>query len=89
MLVDMLDQAVRIFAHFEEVCFFFCRCTRTSTVRTFTVHKLGLGKEGFARSTVHSFIVSFINVSLIIQLFEDLLHLFLMVVIRCTDKMIV
>ena len=36
----VINQTVCIFAHFEEVCFFFCRNAWTSTVRTFTVYKL-------------------------------------------------
>ena len=57
MLIDICNQTVCIFAHFEEICLFLCRCTRTSAVRTFAVYKLGLGKEGLTRSTVHSFVV--------------------------------
>ena len=40
MCFDMLDQTVCIFAHFEEVCFFFCRNAWASAVRTFAVYKL-------------------------------------------------
>ena len=40
MCIDMLDQTICIFAHFEEVCFFLCRLTFSATVRAFAVYKL-------------------------------------------------
>ena len=40
MCINMLDQTVCVFAHFEEVSFLFGRFYFTSTVRTFTVYKL-------------------------------------------------
>ena len=40
MLVDILDQLRRIFAHFEEICLLLCRSTRASAVRALSVHKL-------------------------------------------------
>ena len=89
MGVDMLDQTVCIFAHTEEISFFFCRLHFTSAVRTFAVHQLRLGKKRLARCTVHTFIMSLVNISLIVQFFEDLLYLFFVVCIRCTDKFIV
>lgn len=82
-------QDLCVFAHFEEVCLFLCRLNFTSTVRTFPINKLRLCEERFARRTVHSFIMSFVNISLIIELFENLLNLFLMVIICCTDKFVI
>ena len=37
MAVDMVDQALRIFAHSEEICFFLCRFHFSAAVRTFPV----------------------------------------------------
>ena len=37
MAVDMVDQALRIFAHSEEICFFLCRFHFSAAVRTFSV----------------------------------------------------
>ena len=85
----MFNQAIRIFAHLEEISFLFRRLHLTSAVRTFAVHKLGLSKERLTRSAVHSFIISFVNISLIVQFLKDLLYLLLMVCIRCTDEFII
>ena len=89
MFVNIFDQARSVFTHFKEICFFFCRCTRTSAVRTFSVYQLRLREEGFARGTVHSFVMSFVDISLIIQFLEDFLYLFLMFFICRTDKFII
>ena len=85
----MLDQSVCIFAHFKEVCFLFCRLYFTSAVRTFAVYKLRFCEERFTWSTVHSFIVTFVNISLIVQFFKDLLYLFFMIFVCCTDKFVI
>ena len=36
--IDMVNQSLCIFAHFEEICFFFCWCTWTSAVWTFSIN---------------------------------------------------
>ena len=89
MCVDIVNKFICIFAHFEEICLFFCRYARTSAVRTFAVYKLRLCEEGFTRCTVHSFIMSLVDISLCIHFFEDLFHLLLMIFICCTDKFII
>ena len=89
MFVDIFDQARSVFAHLEEICFFFRRCTRTSAVRTFSVYQLRFCKEGFTRGTVHSFVVSFVDISLIVQFFENLLYLFFMICICGTDELVI
>ena len=89
MRIDMVNQSLCVFAHFEEISFFFCRCTGTSAVRTFSIYQLRFCEERLTGSTVHSFIIPFINISLLIQFFENLLHLFLMICIRSTNKLII
>ena len=89
MLIDILDQPVRILAHLEEICLFLRRLDLAPAVRTFPVHELGLCEKGLARRAVHAFIISFINISLLIELLKDLLHLLLMVCIRRTDKFVI
>src|SRR5699024_2594846 len=89
MLIDILDQTVRIFAHLEEVCLFLCRLARTTAVRTFAIHELGLCEERLARGTVHSLIISLVDVPLVIELLKDLLYLFFMIRVGGTDKLIV
>ena len=79
--VDVIDEFVSVFAHFEEICFFFCRYTWAAAVRAFAVYELGLCEEGFTRGTVQSFLVSFVDISLIVQYFENLLYLIFMICI--------
>ena len=38
MIVDVLDQAVSVFAHFEEICLFLGWLNLTAAVRAFAVH---------------------------------------------------
>ncbi len=89
MCVDMLDKTIRVFAHLEEICLFLRRLYFTPAVRTFTVYKLRLRKERLAGGTIHSLIIPFVNISLLIHLLEYLLNLLLMILIRCTDEFIV
>ena len=89
MCVYMLDQLVRIFAHLEEIGFFLSRFHFSAAIRALAVHQLGFCPERFTRCAVHAFVIAFVNISLVIQLPEDLLYLSLMIVIRRTDKFII
>ena len=89
MCVDIVDQLVSIFAHFKEVCFLLCRHTGTSAVRTFAVYQLRFCEEGFTGSTVHTFVMSLVDISLCIHFFENFLNLFFMVFICSTDEFII
>ena len=89
MGVNMLDQTIRIFAHLEEVCLLLRRLYLSPAVRALAVHQLGLCPEGLTRRTVKSLVRSLVDVSLIVQLFKDLLHLFFMVCVSRADKVIV
>ena len=85
----MLDQFVCIFAHAEEISLLLGRLYDTAAVRALAVHQLGLGPEGLTGSTVHSLIGSLVNISLIVETLENLLHLLLMILIRGTDELII
>ena len=89
MLVDVFDQLRSVLAHLEEVSFLLCRLHLPSAVRAFAVHQLGFGEERFAGCTVETFIVSLVDVSLVVELFEDLLHLLLMVVVGGADEFVI
>ena len=89
MLINVLDQSVRILAHTEEVSLLFRRLYHTAAVRTLAVYQLGLCPERFTGGTVHSLIGSLVNISLIVETLEDLLYLFLMILIGSTDKLII
>ena len=89
MFINIFDQLRRIFAHSEEISLFLRRSYRTAAVRTFSVYQLRLGKERLAGCAIQPFIISLINISLIIKLFKDLLNLFFMIIICSPDKLII
>ena len=89
MLIDILDQFRSVFAHAEEVGLLPGRGHRPAAVRTLAVHQLGFRKEGFAGSAVHPLVIAFIDIPLVVELFEDLLHLLLMGGIRSADEFII
>ena len=89
MLLDVLHQAILIFAHFEEVSFFFGLFNFAATVGAFAVHQLALGEEGFTGYAVPAFVVTFVNVALLVELFEDLLYGLLVVGIGGSNELIV
>ena len=51
MGVNVINQTIRIFAHFEEICFLFCRLYFTAAVRAFAISQLEqeLGVQLFER----------------------------------------
>ena len=85
----MLDQPVRIFAHTEEIRLLLGRLHLSAAIRTLAVHQLGLCPERLARRAVQSFIGSLVDIALIIQALEDLLHLPLVIRIRGADELII
>ena len=90
MGIDMVDQAVGVFLHLEEVGFFLGRLDLIAADRALVpVHYLGSGIESFAFLAVEAFIVSLIDIALLIELFEDLLDLDLMVLVRSTDEPVI
>ena len=89
MLFNMLHQAVCILAHFKEISFLFRIHNRAATVRTAAVHKLRFRPEGLTGRAVFALVAAFINVALLIQALENLLHLFHMHGIRGADKSII
>ena len=89
MGIDVLNQPVRILAHTEEVSLFLGRLHRSSAVRALAVHQLGLGPEGLAGSAVHALIAVLVDIALLIELLENLLHLDLVIRVRGTDKAVI
>ena len=89
MRVDMLNQAVRILAHLEEVRLLLRRLHRPSAVGTATVHQLRLRPERLAGRAVQAFIAALVNVALLIHLPENLLNLEPVVRIRGADEFVV
>ena len=89
MCLNVLDQTVCVFAHFEEISLFFGWYAWASAVRTFSVYKLGFCEEGLTWSTVHSLVLSLVDIPFCIHFLENLLNLFLMVFICGTDEFVI
>ena len=90
MCLNVFDQPVSVFAHTEEICFFLHRLDISAADRALALFRqLALCVECFTFLTVHSFIMTFIDISLIIELLKDLLDLLLMIIIGCTDELII
>ena len=88
MAVDMLDQPVSIFTHTEKICFFLGRLN-PAAVGTLALHQLGFGPERLAGRTIQPLIGPLVDIPLVIQTLENLLHLFLMGLIRGADELVI
>ena len=89
MLLDVLHQAVGVLAHAEEVGFLLRVHDRTAAVRTAAVFQLALGPEGLAGLAVLALVAALVDIALIVQLFEDLLHLFLVHGVGGADELVI
>ena len=89
VLVDMLYQSVRVFAHAEEVGLLLGRLHLPAAVRAFAVHQLGFRPERLAGGAVHPLVSPFVDVSLSVHTLEDLLHLGLMIIVRGADEFVI
>ena len=89
MLINIRNKLICILAHTEEVSLLLGRLYHTAAVRALAVYQLGLRPERLTGSTVHSFIGPLVNITLIIETFEYLLYLLLMILIGSTDELII
>ena len=89
VLLDVLHQAVGVLAHAEEVCLLLSVYARAAAVRAAAVLELALGPEGLTRLAVFALVRTLVNIALIIQLFEDLLHLFLVHRVGGADELVI
>ncbi len=86
----MLDQAVGILLHLEEIRVFLGLVHFAAADRAvLLIHYLRSSVERLALSAVHSLVITKINVALIVQFLEDLLYLALVIFIRRADKAII
>ena len=90
MIFNILNQSRRIFAHAEEVCFFFHRLDIRTADRALSIcRQLALCIECLALLTVHSLVLAFVDITLVIQLLENMLHRPLMILIRRADELVI
>ena len=87
--VDMLDQTVGVFAHFEKVRFFLGGLYFPATVGAFAVHELTFRPKRLAGRAIHTFIVALVNIPLVVEFFKNLRHLFHVIRIGGAHKFIV
>ena len=89
VLLNIVEQPIGIFAHTEEICLFFCILNLMAAVRAFAILELTFSPETFTGSAVLALIGSLVDVALIIEPLEDLLHLFHVLRIRSADELVV
>ena len=89
MLINIVNQSLGVLAHTEEISLLLGRLHRAAAVRALAVNQLRLCKKGFAGSDGYSLIISLVDISLIVELFENFLYLLLMVSICGADELVV
>ena len=87
IFLEEREQLVLIFAHFEEIRFFFSAYKRSAAVGANAAFRLCVGEERLVRYAVPALVFAFINVALLVELGEDFLHRFDVIVVRRSDKM--
>ena len=89
MLVDVVDQPIRVLTHTEEIRLFLGRLHLAAAVRALAVHQLGRGPEGLAGRAVQALVGSLVNVALLVKLLENLLYLLLVIIVRGADELVI
>ena len=90
ILFNKFEPTISIFAHFEEIAFFFHHLYRLTTIWTNMLFAyLQLSKKSLTGSTIPTRVLGFVDISLIIYFLEKLLAGFHMVIISSTDKMVI
>ena len=85
----MLDEPVRILAHFEEISFLLGGLHFPAAIGALAVYKLAFRPEAFARGTVQALVRALVNIALIIELSENLFNRFLVIAVRGTYELVV
>ena len=89
VFLDVLHQAICVFAHSELISFFACHVDRSAAVGTLAVFYLCFSEEGLARSAIPAFIYVFVNIALFIKALENLLNGGFVVIVGGADEVIV
>ena len=89
MLLDVLHQAIRILAHLKEVCLLLCLRQRTAAVGALALDRLRCGKEGLTGRAIPALVLSLIDISLLVEALEDLLHGGDVIIVGRADKIVV
>ena len=89
MFVVVFQKAVGVFAHLEEIRFFFRHLDFAAAVGAFAVNELAFRPERFAWRAVPALVRAFVDVALFIKFFEYLLHLLFVLFVGGADKFVV
>ncbi len=90
MRVDMINEALCVFLHLEEIRIFILLMNGSAADRALvTVHDLRSGIECLTLRAVHALVLTQIDIALVIELFKDLLNLTLMIFIGGTNEAII
>ena len=84
-----MQKPVGVFAHAEKVRLFLGGLHLSAAVGALAVFELRRRPERFAGRAVHALVAALIDVALLVQLFEDLLHLPLVLLVRRADELVV
>ena len=89
VLLVELQQAVSVLAGLEEVGFLVGIVDFAAAVRALAVHQLAVGPEALAGLAVVADVLALVDIALLVQLGEDLLAAFHVVIIGGADKAVV
>ena len=89
MLLDIGHELVGVLLHVEEISLLAGLLHGTAAVGAFATLGLGLGEEGLAGHAVPALVTVLINVALVIEALEHLLHGGLVVVVGGADEVVV
>ena len=89
MRVDVVDELRRVLAHLEEVRLLLRGLHLSAAVGALAVHKLRRREERLAGQAVHTLVISFIDIALVVHVFKDLLHLRDVIVVGRADETVV
>ena len=85
----MLYKPCRVLAHFKEIRFLSRGLYISSAVGAFSVYKLRLRPEAFARGAIQSLVRAFINIPLLVEFSENFLNGADVVFVGSADKLVV
>ena len=89
MLLNILNQPILILAELKEVALLTGLFHGTTAVGALAVLQLKLRPEGLAGRAVPAFILTLVNVALIVQLLEHLLHAFHVTLVGGADEIVI
>ena len=85
----MLDKAVNVLAHLEEIRLFPCLADLSAAVGAFAVRRLSCCEEGFAGGAIPALVEALVYIALIVEFLEYFLNRLNVVIVGGADEVIV